>query len=242
MNKRSAPTMDAAPPSPTMQPSPTSTSMTSAASNVFGTAELLELILLDVDMRTLLLSQRVSRDFNNAITSSPSLQEKLFFRVKRNTAVRGEDPGKPQVNSLFLAQDIKQSIGLNSTHVGVRRTSSSESVLDVDVGFRTLDRMKELQQKDRKSSWQRMLVVQPLSWTGDIWGVYYTPPADSWWTTWVCDGRWADAMTMGELLRTMLKRAEAQQMRSRFKIMQQEIQECRSARGGTLMRSKWRSW
>jgi hypothetical protein len=49
-------------------------------SAVFGTAELFEQILLQVDMKTLLLSQRVNTQWRDTITDSPALQKKLFFK------------------------------------------------------------------------------------------------------------------------------------------------------------------
>ncbi|KAK4494889.1 hypothetical protein PRZ48_014245 [Zasmidium cellare] len=54
----------------------------SAATRALNTVELLEAILLDdgVDMKTLLLSQRVSTTWKNIIKESIKLQEKLWFR------------------------------------------------------------------------------------------------------------------------------------------------------------------
>lgn len=49
------------------------------AAKVLDIPELLEQILLDVPMRTLLLSQRVCRDFKSTIDDSPKLQRALFF-------------------------------------------------------------------------------------------------------------------------------------------------------------------
>ena len=51
-----------------------------AHDTVFAICELLEAILLDVDMRTLLVSvQRVCKRWNAVIASSPPLQRRLFF-------------------------------------------------------------------------------------------------------------------------------------------------------------------
>lgn len=46
---------------------------------VFFVAELLENTLIDVDMKTLLLSQRVNRFWLQVIGNSQLLQKKLFF-------------------------------------------------------------------------------------------------------------------------------------------------------------------
>lgn len=50
-----------------------------AAQRVFGTVELLEATLLHLDIRTLLLSQRVSRQFNAVINGSKKLRQVLYF-------------------------------------------------------------------------------------------------------------------------------------------------------------------
>ncbi|KFY43191.1 hypothetical protein V494_02083 [Pseudogymnoascus sp. VKM F-4513 (FW-928)] len=52
----------------------------SAANAVLSIPELLEAILLDVDMKTLLLSQRVNRNWASIITASSVLQQALFFQ------------------------------------------------------------------------------------------------------------------------------------------------------------------
>ncbi|KAF2206292.1 hypothetical protein CERZMDRAFT_91984 [Cercospora zeae-maydis SCOH1-5] len=46
---------------------------------VFNTTELLELILLELDMRTLLLSQATCHMFHSTIMASPRLRQKLWF-------------------------------------------------------------------------------------------------------------------------------------------------------------------
>lgn len=55
--------------------------MTSSRDVALGTPELLERILLEVDMRTLLTSaQRVSKYWNSLVTTSPAIQHHLFLR------------------------------------------------------------------------------------------------------------------------------------------------------------------
>lgn len=52
-----------------------------------STAELLELILLNLDLRTLLTTaQRTSRDWNSLIRDSHSLQEHLYFIPDENVS------------------------------------------------------------------------------------------------------------------------------------------------------------
>lgn len=57
---------------------------TPALAAAFATTELLEAVRLELDMKTLLLAQRVSRRFREVIGVSPTLQMKLFFRPTRS--------------------------------------------------------------------------------------------------------------------------------------------------------------
>ncbi|KAF3939094.1 hypothetical protein ABW19_dt0210186 [Dactylella cylindrospora] len=52
---------------------------------VFAIPELLEQILLDLPMRTLLLSQRVNTTFHTVIKTSSKIQEALFFKALPNS-------------------------------------------------------------------------------------------------------------------------------------------------------------
>ncbi|KAI7367696.1 hypothetical protein KC336_g21173, partial [Hortaea werneckii] len=53
--------------------------MSSPAEQAFDIPELLEMILMSVDMKTVLLSQRTSRAFHATINSSPRLLRKLWI-------------------------------------------------------------------------------------------------------------------------------------------------------------------
>ena len=70
--------------------------MATSTERVLNTAELLEAILLQMDLRTLLLSQRVSKTFQTSIAGSPKLQHKLFFRPTKDVVNR------QAINPLFL--------------------------------------------------------------------------------------------------------------------------------------------
>ncbi|KAK3691332.1 hypothetical protein LTR37_018693 [Vermiconidia calcicola] len=61
-------------------PANTVNDCTTALAAVLATTELLEAVLLELDMKTLLLAQRVSQRFRDVIKASPTLQMKLFFR------------------------------------------------------------------------------------------------------------------------------------------------------------------
>ncbi|KAH7024448.1 uncharacterized protein B0I36DRAFT_331450 [Microdochium trichocladiopsis] len=59
---------------------------------ILDTLELLELILLQLDMRTLLTSaQRVSKKWHASIQGSPALQRRLFFMPDNNTRLRAHN-------------------------------------------------------------------------------------------------------------------------------------------------------
>lgn len=66
------------------------TSIEPSALRVLNTAEPLEIILLQIDMRTLLLSQRVNRFFQSVIQGSSKLQQALFFQLGSSTAPNDE--------------------------------------------------------------------------------------------------------------------------------------------------------
>lgn len=60
-----------------------------AVDKVFNTPELLEAILIDLDIKTILLSQRVNRTFNATIAGSIKLRRKLYFEP----ATAADSPG-----------------------------------------------------------------------------------------------------------------------------------------------------
>lgn len=76
-NKASILTGSSATDIPKQQPADT---VISARDKVINTTELLENILLFVNLRTLLCSKRVSRQFWDAIDGSITIQKALFFR------------------------------------------------------------------------------------------------------------------------------------------------------------------
>ena len=57
----------------------------SSANKVFGTTELFEMILLHLSPQDLLLSQRVSKEWQAAVKTSHRIQTKLFFRAEKFT-------------------------------------------------------------------------------------------------------------------------------------------------------------
>lgn len=74
-----------------------------SARQVFDTAELLEMILLELgqsDMQTLLLSKRVSKSFKAIMESSIKLQRALFLR-RDTTHIANDDLSSARINPLL---------------------------------------------------------------------------------------------------------------------------------------------
>ncbi|KAJ5175123.1 uncharacterized protein N7482_001000 [Penicillium canariense] len=75
----------------------------SATNRVFATPEVLEIVLLQMDMRTLLTSaQRVCRGWMDLITKSPAIQKALFFTpIKESEWGNGAKTLNPLLADLF---------------------------------------------------------------------------------------------------------------------------------------------
>lgn len=87
-----------------------------AATHVMNLPELLESILLRIDNQTLILSQRVNKQFQATITSSVSLQEKLFFRKPR-ALTSPESSDREVVNPLLpWWQTFSEDLARQSCH------------------------------------------------------------------------------------------------------------------------------
>ncbi|KAK3626863.1 hypothetical protein LTR56_012735 [Elasticomyces elasticus] len=72
-----------------------------AASAVLGLPELLEMILLAVDTKTLLLSQRVDKTFRNVIAGSQELQVRLGFQAPSQKLDSNTGLPKCRISSLL---------------------------------------------------------------------------------------------------------------------------------------------
>lgn len=112
--------------------------------------EILEMILLQTDMRTLLIScQRVCRDWRYLIVKSLSIQKALFFiPIKESEWGVGE-----KVPNLLLAE-MFPTIFPDKGNLDNRDFHFSDCAMTKDPA--SLDRFV---QKD--ASWRRMLVQQP---------------------------------------------------------------------------------
>ncbi|KAK4963217.1 hypothetical protein LTR10_000845 [Elasticomyces elasticus] len=162
---------------------------------VFGVTELLEAILLAVDMKTLLLSQRVSSVFRDTISTSPRLLEKLYLRQSPAPAVLPHV--KDIINPLIAKNTIRMikcpdrlpkwtdaRTGRDSTGLLFRPFDQALRIVLTALDLTPLTTPFYQQESDQiEASWLRMYLYP------------FQPPADAKHITvqaWLCD-RGADA-------------------------------------------------
>jgi hypothetical protein len=136
--------------------------MNPAAQAVIHTPELLEAILLELDMETLLVcAQRVCQLWNEVIGSSRGIQEYLYFQPRRTTPWNDLELNPLVFNKLPITMMGKAHAHWESmSHVRraarpngyTRMVCRDRSVWTSEDKFVRLD-----------ASWRRMLVVQPVS-------------------------------------------------------------------------------
>jgi hypothetical protein len=129
-----------------------------AMQRVIGTTELLEKILLRLPMRSLLHTQRVCKSWKQVITTSPSLQQALFFRAKGQF---------PRSNS----EDEKQEAELNPLLVWLFPPFFETHAFYGWLSFRNLAQFNNMHFNFTDStrsavlrgdaSWRKMLPTQP---------------------------------------------------------------------------------
>lgn len=179
---------------------------TPAADNVFNTNELLEMILLKVDIKTLLLSQRVDKTWRTIITGSKNLQKKLFFLpatrdelsrlnlVEESKVVDESTLYDPEVSHVFRDQRSYNifKLGFWPSPDGPRKTSnpSPYNPLLLQQAFYNTAlpvdelRLRQCKHEYENSSWKRMLLFQsapnylPNHLRVDIWEFDQTWPFD----------------------------------------------------------------
>jgi hypothetical protein len=123
---------------------------------VFGITELLEQILLDeaVDFKTLLLSQRVSKDFESTIIGSTSLQQKLYFKP-----IPGNGDAEPIDNPLLFIpdNDVYFYVGgqAQDTTIEINRTEKRELAFQCHSGLSL-----GITRPSPTPSWTKMLLTQ----------------------------------------------------------------------------------
>jgi hypothetical protein len=124
--------------------------MTSARERVLSTAELLEAILSQLTpLNNLLHAQLISRCFHTAITSSPTLQQLLFFRPQNST-----DPKQWTLNPLLQKHFVPWFAVVDTFD----RWSRPSYVTLKGMDWTTSKRDAFLR---ADASWRKMLLVQP---------------------------------------------------------------------------------
>lgn len=119
---------------------------------VLATVELLELILLEVDIQTILISAiRACHFWKDVVRDSPQLQRLLFLRPERLLPTAGSRHGRPEarMNPLLL----RKFEGLLSSTTNIACSVASETILRPEA------------------SWRTMLVQQPPANTIGVWKV-----------------------------------------------------------------------
>ncbi|PVH69039.1 hypothetical protein DL98DRAFT_522394 [Cadophora sp. DSE1049] len=136
-----------------------------AMTRVFATPELIEAILVQLPLRDLLLAQVVSPGWSRTISSSPIIQQKLFFTPTSAKRGKGADP---DFNPLLM--ELLPPFFLGSSEdpspwncQDFHELCSQPWVLD-DVR-----RVKVLRED---ASWRKMFPMQPARRVGEIemWG------------------------------------------------------------------------
>ncbi|CZT23287.1 uncharacterized protein RCC_08998 [Ramularia collo-cygni] len=146
----------------------------SASQRVFNTAELFELILVKVDMKTLLLAQRVDLHWQGTISESSRLQKRLFF-----TAANPEDlyllelvDPDPEGYTLLVRQSAFEDATrdkLGIVGIALANYAQSNSFFarvnpEATQGFQRPNfRLPAIDsnQTSVRPSWMRMFVTQP---------------------------------------------------------------------------------
>jgi hypothetical protein len=143
----------------------------SAQMVVLSNPYLLEMIILQLDIRTLLMSaQLVCHTWGSTITSSSSIQQALFFRAlprgSSNAVEKTYNPLLAELFPSFFPQDPSPSAPKNWGDEDIRETSSSiDGKVTLNFALSSLDMVRHPEKMDaylrKDASWRRMLVQQP---------------------------------------------------------------------------------
>jgi hypothetical protein len=141
------------------------------------TTELLILVLSHVDIRTLLLAQRVSRGFKELIADSPTLQRRLFFLGAPHQTVQ---PAEPVTYEEGVEPRYIRHVALNPllVHSFPSFFPKSDSINGSREHFSRLDWARNAERSAAyarpEASWRRMLLSDPLpEATTLVWSTSY---------------------------------------------------------------------
>lgn len=116
---------------------------------VLATPELFEAILLKIDLRDLLFAQKVCRTWKETITTSPALQQKLFFAPIRN---KDQDP----FFNPLLQEVFPSFLKIERPYEDLLMSPRD---LKHDEGFEDLEYRETLLREE--ASWRSMFPIQP---------------------------------------------------------------------------------
>jgi len=130
-----------------------STASTGAVSRVFAIPELVGTILIQLDLRTLLLSQRVSRQWRDVIKSSQTIQERLFFTATKDLEQ------SPEYNPLLKA--LFPPLFAGTPAPTQRDTDCLLNPLTLLQSEWYMDETRREKVMREDASWRRMLPISP---------------------------------------------------------------------------------
>ncbi|KAK0730291.1 hypothetical protein B0H67DRAFT_561219 [Lasiosphaeris hirsuta] len=140
--------------------------MSAIAHQVASTPELLEMILLELDMRTLITSaQRVDRNWSQTIKASPRLQQALYFAPARKPRSRAtqtppytQNPLLAEVFSPFFSKPPRRT---DTTWPGFYRRLALAKKTRGKKKNSKAERPRQAAFMRADASWRHMLVTQP---------------------------------------------------------------------------------
>ncbi|KAK4900088.1 Translation machinery-associated protein 46 [Elasticomyces elasticus] len=144
-----------------------------AAAEVLGLPELLETILLEIDTKTILLSQRVNKKFRDVIARSKKLQIELGFQAPAQKSGKGASSQRSTTSSLLLYEPINMGryhFTVMVGFIGLWSEESGEDFCDGQITFVKNTRRGSPSTRIcsgnaanyEHASWRRMLVIAGL--------------------------------------------------------------------------------
>ncbi|KAI6867885.1 hypothetical protein KC323_g3333 [Hortaea werneckii] len=131
--------------------------MTSPAEKVIHIPELLEMILMNVDMQTVLLAQRTTRAFHATINTSPRLLRKLWILPHKVDQTGSVDERQSRAHARLNPLLIHNSRRLGFKTLLLWKGTDKTQPLLIDFHYRSLETVEKIP----SGSWERMLIMQP---------------------------------------------------------------------------------
>lgn len=191
-------------PSNASQPVPAPSAPPKSTAEPLQVVELLELILLNLPMRELLLSQRVCRRWKDVITGSQALQRALYFLPEPDVECHSPSfTGKP-ISSYFRPNRLLEDAFWNQFDIP---PVSDESCIphqklrcycSATVRLRTFAAEWHESMKYEEASWRRMLITQPPVCSVSVDSCFRIAPDydDCWMDSW----QERDGVRLGHML------------------------------------------